>query len=210
MSYLELLYNRLAEILTIDNLPNTDKRADDYGEALSTMSNTLWTHYNNADKVDGVAYISEMDYDKNIIHIYYMYWIKWAHLPVTRKNVNAVAGWSRRCTSAGLPISVEVVANDDIYNPQVTINIQDRGNTAICQLCAKDESIFYINENNEECCYKSWLGSSGLITYDYDVSHMEHGALIELIKYIIRAVKHLYYEAIGAGDEYNDYEDDVD
>ena len=48
-----------------------------------------------------------------------------------------------------------------------------------------------------------------LISYDGDISNMKNEALRASIKYIAQAVKHLYYNIIGEGSEYNDYDDDI-
>lgn len=209
MSYLETLYNKLAENLNIEELPTIDRKEDDYGDALARMDNTLWAHCNRSRKTDGVAYISEIGLSKNIIQIYYNYWVRWTQVPVTLKDVNAVTAWSHRCTSSGLVIPIEITANDDEYNPHITINIYDKNCTATCQLCAKDESLYYIDGNNEEHSYRNWLYMDNLISYDGDISNMKNEALRALIKYIGQAVKHLYYNIIGEGSEYNDYDDDI-
>lgn len=208
MSYIDDLYEKLLHTLDMRQAPVMNKKDSRYGECLAEMTNTLWIEEQAGDGVKAAAYVSFIELEDDTIRIHYTYWTKYAALKVTKPNDNAVTEWNRRCTSSGLVIVVEISTNDDMYNPEVTIRMHDRGWEATFQLRTREEELLYIDHDNEEKVYRAWVDTNCLLNCNSDASDMKKRALRALINWVIRTVRHGYYDASGYGEEFVDYEDD--
>ena len=193
------LYEKLQETILWKEKPDESLPPEDlkYGESIEYRS--FWTHCKRQhpnSELDGAAYVSDLERTSDGIHIYVMYWKKYAHLTINKGDSRA--GWGRRTRNRGIELVFEIEGSGDETDAFVTVKVQYRGSIAkqVFRIC--DGEVGFYNDYGD--IYQKPVYTQTVDDFsscEESVSSTMHEAISTLTQIIYEKLEEIQFEATG-------------